>query len=110
MKSYKHTILALFLGLFLPSFALAIRFPDPLNVTDPFEVFARVIKGLLGIVGVWAFLNFTLAGIGILTSRGDSQKLEKNKENLKWTVVGIALLFASYAIVSYLLDNLSTSI
>jgi hypothetical protein len=77
----------------IPARVGALKFPDPIGATDPIEVFARVIQGLLAVVAVWSLLNFTIAGIGIILSRGNSEKLEKHKENLKWTVVGIAFVF-----------------
>ena len=91
----------------VPTVAYAIKLIDPLGAKSPIEIFARVIQGILGIVGVYTLLNFTIAGIGIITSGGNPQKLEKNKENLKWTTIGLLLVFGSYVAVSYLLDHLA---
>jgi hypothetical protein len=89
----------------IPAVAFAIKFPDPLNARTPLELFARVIQALLGFVGVWALLNFTIAGIGIITAQGVSEKIERNKETLKWTVIGIGLIFGAYAIISYFIER-----
>jgi len=104
-KTKSFFLIAGILG--VPAVAEAIRIIDPLGADSPLEIFARVIQGSLGVVGVWTLLNFTIAGIGILTSGGNPQKLEKNKENLKWTTIGLALLFGSYVVVSYVIDRLS---
>ena len=101
----KTLVSLVFLG--VPFTAFAIKILDPLNAKSPTEVFARVIQGFLGIVGVFALLNFVLAGVGLITSRGNPEKVQKHKENLIWTIMGIALLFGSYAIINYVLDKLS---
>jgi hypothetical protein len=109
MKKFHKKIKIFFLmaALFcIPAVAYAIKLIDPLGAESPVEIFARVIQGTLGAVGVWTLLNFTIAGFGIITSGGNPQKLEKNKENLKWTTIGLLLLFGSYVAVSYLLDHL----
>jgi hypothetical protein len=90
-----------------PFAVFAIRILDPINATSPAEIIARVIQGFLGVVGAFALLNFTIAGLGLITSRGNPEKVTKHRENLTWTVIGIALLFGSYAIISYVLDKLS---
>ena len=98
------------IGFFLfaiPFLAHAVSIPDPLQADSPYEVVARVIRGFLGLVGVLALLNFVLAGIGLIYSRGNSEKVQKHKENLLWTILGMALLFGAYAIVSYVIEKLS---
>lgn len=105
-KIFLYTV-ALTSILTTPFAVFAIRILDPINATAPVEVIARVIQGFLAIVGAFALLNFTIAGLGLITSRGNEEKVRKHRENLTWTVIGIALLFGSYAIISYVLDKLS---
>src|SRR3989338_7869332 len=93
--------------LFTPLTTSAIRFPSPIGEADPYEIVARVIKAFLGLVGVAALLNFVIAGIGLINSRGNAEKVKKHQENLVWTIIGITILFAGYAILSYFFQQLA---
>jgi len=53
---------------------------------------------VLPIGGVIAVLFLVYAGFLFVTARGDETQLDKAKETLKWTVIGIAILFGSLAI------------
>jgi len=104
----KSIITSLFiLGFFLPLSSYAFKISDPLNAQGPFEIAARIIQAILGVVGAVALLNFIIAGIGIIISRGDAQKLKAHRDNLLWTSIGIALIFASYALLSFFLENIT---
>jgi amino acid transporter len=88
--------------LLTPLIAQAIRINNPLGEgVTILDVVVRVIKALFGFTAIMALLNFVIAGIGILLSRGDAEKLRKNRDNLIWTTVAIILFFAAYAILSF---------
>ena len=107
-KLTKKNILYILIAFLAPPLtASAIRLPDPLGADDPLEIFARIIKAFLGFVGIIALISFVIAGIGLIISQGKAEKIEEHKKNLLWTVVGIFLIFASYAILSFVLDRLS---
>ncbi|HBH45765.1 MAG: hypothetical protein A2445_01300 [Candidatus Jacksonbacteria bacterium RIFOXYC2_FULL_44_29] len=93
--------------LLIPQIALAVKLQDPLNVSDPYELVARVIQAILGIVGTLALLNFIIAGFGMIYSRGNPTSLQKYKDNLYWTTLGLVIIFIAYALISYLLGILS---
>ena len=88
-----------------------VTLPNPLgeNVTT-YQLASNIIKGILGFLGLFALINFIIAGIGIITSSGNSEKLKKHKDNLLWTVIGIALILGAYALVAFVLDTLSGNI
>ena len=92
----------------LPPFpASAVSIPDPLNAADIFEVAARFIQAVLGLVGAFALFNFIIAGFGVILSKGNPESLKKHKDTLLWTTMGIFILFAAYAWISYILEKLS---
>lgn len=90
-----------------PLSASAVSIPDPLNAADIFEVAARFIQAVLGLVGAVALLHFIISGFGIILSRGNPESLKKHKDNLLWTTIGIVVLFAAYALISYALEKLT---
>jgi len=55
-------------------------------------------KIVLPIGGVIAVLFLVYAGFLFVTARGSEEQLEHAKETLKWTIIGIAILFGSLAI------------
>jgi hypothetical protein len=65
----------------------------------------NVIKGIMGIVGAVALLYLVLGGLTWLTSQGSPDKVKKGKETLLWAVSGLAMIFFSYAILSYIFTN-----
>jgi hypothetical protein len=105
MRSFYKKLISYILtpSLFLfPLIAQAIRINNPLGEgVTILDVVVRVIKALFGFTAIMALLNFVIAGIGILLSRGDAEKLRKNRDNLIWTTVAIILFFAAYAILSF---------
>lgn len=106
MKLSKRTIIIVSVILILiPLLARAIELPDPIDpdrtgVTLA-DVFARIIRAILGIVGVIALLNFAVAGLGLIWSRGNPESVKKHRDNLTWTLIGIIILFSAYAIIKY---------
>jgi hypothetical protein len=42
-----------------------------------------------------------------MTSLGNTQQIEKGKETLKWATIGLMIIFASYAILSFIFKALS---
>jgi type IV secretory pathway VirB2 component (pilin) len=109
IKNKKHIALVVCIALLAPLFVFAVKLPDPLNASAPLEIFARVVQGFLGIVGAFALLNFIIAGVGLIASRGNPEKVQKHKENLIWTIIGIILLFTAYAIVAFVIERLTTA-
>ncbi len=91
--------------------ALAIELPDPIDPNRTgvtlVDVFARVIRAILGVVGAIALLNFAIAGLGLIWSRGNPESVKKHRDNLTWTLLGIIILFASYAAIKYVFQAFS---
>lgn len=72
---------------------------NKLGTTDVSLIIGRVVKSALGIIGTIAFALFVYAGILWMVSVGNSDRIGKAKDILVWTSLGIAVIFASYAIV-----------
>ena len=46
---------------------------------------------------------FVFGGLTWITSGGSPEKIQKGKTTMLWAIIGIAFIFSSYAILSYLL-------
>lgn len=64
--------------------------------------FSNMIKLITIIAGLWAMFNFILAGFTYVTSADDPGKIEKIGTKLTLSVVGIAIIVASYTMAALL--------
>lgn len=83
----------------IPFSVPAIDDLNKLGTTDVSLIIGRAVKSALGIIGTIAFALFVYAGILWMVSVGNSERIGKAKDILVWTSLGIAVIFASYAIV-----------
>ena len=98
--------LLLIIGLW-PSVALAdVSLVNPLRAENVPQFVGIVIRAVLGLVGALALLYFVLGGLNWLTSQGNPEKVKRGKETITWATFGIAIIFASYALVNYVLGKL----
>lgn len=79
---------------------------DPCRTTVP-ELVGNIIKALVGVVGAFALLIFVYGGFLWLTSGGEAGKVQQGKDAMKWAIVGLFVVFSSYALVSFVLSALT---
>jgi hypothetical protein len=94
------------------------RAPSAIELQPPFgqkgesgvgfiqEVIGVVINWALGIVGSIALLMFVIGGFIWLTSAGNPDKIKSGRNIIVWSVIGLAVIFASYAISRVILEAL----
>lgn len=83
---------------------------NPLGTNSIEEVFARVIKGFLSIVGIAALLAFIIGGFQWLTSGGNPERIKLGRNTMMWAALGVLLAFSAYAFISYLITALTTPV
>ncbi|RLC38422.1 hypothetical protein DRH27_02290 [Candidatus Falkowbacteria bacterium] len=86
-----------------------VELKNPLGGTGPADVnkvIGQVINGVLGIVGSLALLMFIYGGFTWMTAAGSSEKVTKGKDILVWAVVGLIVIFMSYAFVRLILVDI----
>jgi hypothetical protein len=112
MKKIKFNyflILPLVLGLLNVNSALANVVPitDPLGLGDNAvnELAARLVQAALGLSGVLALLAFIYGGIMYLLAGVNPEFVKKGKETMKWAVIGLLVIFSSYAIINFILTQ-----
>ena len=96
--------LIIFLGVFKFTLGQTANLSDPLEGRDISDLVVDLIKYLLGLVGVLALVMFIYGGILWMTSGGAAEKVKKGKDTLVWAILGLALIFFSYAILEFILE------
>ncbi|MFA5022415.1 MAG: pilin [Patescibacteria group bacterium] len=81
---------------------------NPLGgINDPRDIIGNVIKAILGLVGSLALGVFILGGVYWVTSAGSEEKIKKGKDMVLWASFGLAIIFASYALVTFVIKALT---
>lgn len=75
--------------------------------TNVYTLAGRVVSVVLGLVGTIALVMFIYGGIVWMTSGGSKDKIKKGKDAIVWSVIGMAVIFASYGLTKFLLDNIT---
>ena len=86
--------------------------PSPINLINPIaatavpQLIGSIIKAVLGIVGALALAMFIYGGFMWLTSAGSPDKIKKGTDILTWAVIGLIVIFVSYALVDFVIKAL----
>ncbi len=91
-----------------PVHAADVTLYNPLGETDVRIILGTVIKGFLSIIGSLALVMFIYGGMFWLTSAGNPDRIKKGREIIVWATLGLVVVFAAYAIVSALINALTT--
>ncbi len=68
---------------------------------NPATLIGMIIRAILGVTGSLALLMFIYGGLKWMLSSGNTEELRKGKETLLWAVLGLAVIFSSYAVIRY---------
>ncbi len=104
-------VMSLWLGLGKVVYAqpdLGLNFAATIGLgnQDPRLTAAKLIRAGLGFLGVIAVCILLYAGWTWMTARGNEEKVEKAKRILKAATIGLVIIVASFAIVSFILSQL----
>ena len=86
------------------------KIENPLDLDQNFPVedlVAKIISTFLGIVGIIALIMFVYGGLLWMTAAGNAQRVDKGKDLFIWSIIGLVVIFSSYAIASFVIDNLT---
>jgi hypothetical protein len=85
----------------------AIAMTTPLGKKD-LEVFiGSAVKSVLGATGVIALIMFVWGGFLWMTAGGNTELVKKAKGTVVWASIGLVVVFASYAIVQFIISALN---
>ncbi len=69
-------------------------------------VVAKIIRAVLALLGLVALVLMLYAGYTWMTAAGNEEKIEQAKKILVNATIGLAIIFSSYAIVSFVIGKL----
>ncbi len=70
-------------------------------------VLTNIINTMLVIAGVLAVIMIIVGGIRYITSDGDSNKANQARQTILYSVIGVVVAAASYAIVNFVVERLT---
>lgn len=62
-------------------------------------ILGGAVRIILGITGSLALIAFTVGGVMLVTAQGSEDRVDKAKKILLWSVLALAVIAGSYAIV-----------
>lgn len=71
--------------------------------TDIRVVVARVISVFLGLLGIVFLVLIVLAGYKWMMAQGDSSKVDEAKDQLRTSIIGLAIILAAWGITNFTL-------
>jgi hypothetical protein len=87
-----------------PALALA-QFSAPagtgLPVNSVFEIISNIMYWLLAIVGIIGVIGFAIAGILYLTAAGDETRIEKAKQAMLYSIIGVVVALAGLVALQF---------
>lgn len=91
-------------------FALEIVNPlsgSATSAIQPEILYGRILKTALGLIGILSLVFFIWGGFLFLTSGGNQEKVKEGIDTLLWSVLGLAAIFGSYAILNIVIEVLT---
>lgn len=64
-----------------------------------YQIISTTLSWLLGIFGFIAIIGFVIAGIMYLTAAGDDGAMEKGKNGMKFSIIGVIVALMGWVIV-----------
>jgi len=83
-------------------FALVNPFPV---VPADNNTIPTIINVILGVVGAVALLTITYGGLKYVLSRGEPQSVNKAKDTILYSVIGLVVVMLAAAIVNFVLKH-----
>lgn len=71
------------------------------------QIIGKVIQALLGLTGLIALVMFITGGLRWMLAAGNQEAVSKAKKTITWAVLGLVMVFASYAIVNSVIKTLA---
>ena len=81
----------------------------PEGTTSIPQLVGTIVKSVLGIVGSIALGMFVYGGFLMLASAGNAAMVKKGQDAMVWAVIGLAIIFASYALVTFVLKTIGAT-
>ncbi|HLD27243.1 MAG TPA: pilin [Patescibacteria group bacterium] len=85
---------------------VALDNPLGSNTLTGIDLYSRLIYAFMGIAGVVALLMFIIGGFQWMTAGGNAEKVKQGRDTLLWAIMGLVVIFSSYAILRAVFETL----
>jgi hypothetical protein len=112
--------LGLSIYLLLPNSVLAFSISENVNKfgqqiyggtpAPPQQIAAMIIKSLLTFLGIISVALILYGGFIYMTSGGEKEKVQKGKNIILYSVIGLVIILASYAIATFVFNAIINSV
>lgn len=79
---------------------------NKIGTTSPQVFVGKLIKIIMQVLGTIAFIMFVFGGVMWMNAHGNSERSSKALKTLVWASLGLVVIFASYALTSFVLSVL----
>jgi hypothetical protein len=79
----------------------SMKLDNPLGTNSLLEVVRRSVQTFVGVLGAFALLVMIYAGFTWMTAGGDTSRVQKAQQTIRYAVIGLGMIIFSYAIVSF---------
>lgn len=66
------------------------------------------IGKILGVIGLLVLCMFVFSGLIYISARGEAAQVKKANETMKWSAIGLVLVFSSYMIINFLFSTINS--
>lgn len=77
-----------------------------LEISDPRQIIAKIIKIILGFLGIVAVILILYGGFLWMTAAGNEENIAKAKKLLMAGVIGLVIILSAFAITNFVLNSL----
>lgn len=67
---------------------------------------SNVLMAIYGIVGILAVVMIVVGGVKYMTSQGDPGKIQSAKNTIMYSIIGLVIVLAAFAITDFILSAL----
>ena len=71
-----------------------------------FTLVINVLKYVFGLAGILAVVMIVIGGLKYATSQGDPSRIKSAKDTILYSVIGLVVALASFAIVNFILSQM----
>lgn len=83
-----------------PSGGASDKLMNPLPADNLTAMFLYIVKGFLGIIGVWGVLFVIIGGFRMITAAGNEEQYIAAKKTITWAILGVVVAVMSFSIIA----------
>ena len=83
-----------------PASGASDKLLNPLPADNLTSMFLYIVKGFLGIIGVWGVLFVIVGGFRMITAAGNEEQYIAAKKTITWAILGVVVAVMSFSIIA----------